>query len=190
MCCFCFINLLFNDTISISKATTNDRAHTDSLWCSWVSSMGGCCRRANPSTPTRLQTDSEGFGEAGTPQSPLPGLQASSFAQGLLFVPRKLSGSLRPCPSSGLRCCCLLLMKNSDFRSLRAFPLLANERLWPEETLRLLLLFCSPDVNCLPLPLLLCHSYFDLGLLPNLLFLPYGQNQVRLDFLRLGPPCS
>lgn len=50
---------------------------------------------------------------------------------------------------------------------------------------RLLLLFCSPDVNYPPPLLLPHHWYFDLDPLPNLHFLPYEQNQV--DFLRLGP---
>lgn len=90
--------------------------------------MGGCCLGAGLSTPTRLQTESDSLGEACTPLSPLPDLQASSFAQRLVFVvPERLSGPLRPCLSSGLWL--PLLMEDRDFR--------------PEEAPRLLL---SPEL--------------------------------------------
>jgi hypothetical protein len=132
------------------KTTTN--YNLSRPWLSVVElrcSVGTCCLRAGLSIPTRLHTDSDSLGEACTPLSPLPDLQASSFARGLLFVSQRLSGPFRPCPSSGLLLS--ILMEDSDFRS--------------EEAPRLLLSSCSPDVNCLPPPLLLPHWCFDFGLL-------------------------
>lgn len=124
--CGCFSNRRPYDTAHITSTTRNDSLSTP--WPSVValgSSLGGCCLRAGLSAPTRLQMDSDSLGETCTPLSPLPDLQASSFAQGLLFVPQRLSGPLRPCPSSGLLL--PVQMNGSDFRPGEAPGLLALE---------------------------------------------------------------
>lgn len=133
--------------------------------------------RAGLSMPTRLHTEPDSLGEACTPLSPLPDLRASSFAQRLLFVSQRLSGPLRPCPSSGLLS--PVLMTDSDFQ--------------PEEALRPLLLSCLPDVNRLPPPLFSPTGALTWVSFPSSTFLhlePGWLPQVRALVLINKPSCQ
>lgn len=63
---------------------------------------------------------------------------------GAVICPTKAIWILKAWPFLWPRILLPTLWKDSDFRSLCVFLLLTNVHLWPEETARLSLLFCSP----------------------------------------------
>lgn len=185
ICCYYFINQLFNNTISIMQTTTADSQSTHWLCggVGWADRVAAAGQQGFPQPTGSRQSRQLWQGLHTTvPSSWFIGFL---LCPGAVICPTKAMWALKALPFLWPQTLLPRLMNDSDFRPLYAFFLLTNKRLWPEETPRLLFLFCSSDVNHPPSLLLLHHCYCDLDPLPNLYFLPYEWNQA--DFLRLGP---